>query len=273
MSSKTRAAFFALALGAVSVSAAAVKPVYEMDADGELQIGVEGQVTDYRMSSKLTGDLAAIVDRNVRAWRFEPIVVDGHAVVAKTKMRLHLKAEPTENGDNFIVRVTQVVYGEPTRVGKMTPPHYPKSAVREGLGAKVILSVNIDASGDVVAIEPYQTSLSKPLNEREADHWRKEFESASIIAAKGWKFDLNQSFNGKPIGSTVLVPVDYTLVPMGGRLDARWKSYVPGPVHTASWVQDSQVASNLDVSTLGDGEARPIESRFHLKDDVIGKAL
>jgi hypothetical protein len=275
MSSKARIALAVLGLSASLAGAAATaKPEYEMDANGELQIGTDGEVIYYRMNSQLAGNLAAIVDKDVRRWRFEPIVVDGHAVVAKTKMRLHLKAEPIGNGDNFSVRIVEVVYGEPKRTGRMKPPRYPPAAVHAGLGAKVVLSVNIDASGDVVAIEPYQTSLSKSFsNDREADRWRQEFERSSILAANAWKFDLTQSFNGKAIGSTVLVPVDYALVPMGARLDARWKSYVPGPAHTASWVRDSRMAGNIDVSSLGDGEARPIESRFHLKDDVIGKAL
>jgi hypothetical protein len=38
-------------------------------------------------------------------------------------------------------------------------------------------------------------------------------------------------------------------------------------------MNERSLADNHDLSTLRDGEAVSLESRFHLKDDVVGKAL
>src|SRR6476661_5305198 len=91
-----RATSFAAILavsGAVGAAQQAA-PVLEMTADGEVQIAVDGHVSDYRMKNKLSPELDALVEKNVRGWRFEPVVVDGTAVVAKTALHVRLKAEP-----------------------------------------------------------------------------------------------------------------------------------------------------------------------------------
>jgi hypothetical protein len=52
-----------------------------------------------------------------------------------------------------------------------------------------------------------------------------------------------------------------------------WKRYLPGPMHAVPWTEDRQLAGNENLSALGDGQALSLDSRFHLKDDVVGKTL
>ena len=66
--------------------------VLEMSADGEIRIAPDGHVTDYKLKSTLSPTIAALVDRNVRSWRFEPIVVDGNPVAAKTALLAEIGA-------------------------------------------------------------------------------------------------------------------------------------------------------------------------------------
>jgi len=251
-------------------------PTLEMSADGEVQIGVDGHVTDYRLQSKLPDALARLIDHDVRGWRFEPVLVDGVPVVAKTAMHLDLKAEPAAN-DSYTMRIANVTFGEPRRSqDHERPPVYPAAAVSVRLGAKVLLYVRLDEHGKAVEVQPYQTSLdARASSENEAEHWRKLFEKASVTAAKSWQFDLSETVNGHPIGTTVIVPIVYNVVG-GGRQKpgpGEWKPYLPGPVHPAPWMPSEQGTDNRDLSALKDGQALSLDSRFRLKDDVIGKTL
>jgi hypothetical protein len=253
-------------------------PTLEMSADGEIQIAVDGHVSDYRLQSKLAPVVASLVDHDVRGWTFEPVVVDGVAVVAKTAMHLDLKAEPDGAKDHYKIRIVNVTFGAPRRSenDQTRPPHYPEAAVSGHVGAKVLLYVRLDDSGRIVDAQPCQTSLDKRTSsENEAERWRKLFEKASIAAAKGWRYDLSEAINGKPIGTIAVIPVVYNVAEFGARKpeSGEWKAYVAGPVHPAPWSKIEGVADNRGLSTLQDGQALSLESRFRLKDDVIGKTL
>jgi len=266
-----------MASGMTAAKADQPVAIYTMEAVGEVQIAKDGHVSDYRLSSKLPDEVAKLVDKDVRNWTFEPILLDGHAVVAKTSMHLRLKAEPAA-GDkrNYLMRIADVRFGEPQRSGAMKPPRYPEEAVRARLGARVLLYLHLDDSGNVVEVQPYQTSLgARTRSEHEAEEWRRAFEKSSIAAAKQWHFDLAETVDGKPIGTTVIVPIEYSVHESGSRNrdDGVWKGYLPGPVHPAPWVHDGQLAQNRDLSGLRDGDSLSLDSRFKLKDDVIGKTL
>ncbi len=249
----------------------------EMSADGEIQVAPDGHVLDYRLGSKLVPAIADIVDRHVRSWRFEPIVVDGTAVAAKTSMHLALTAEPVPGKDDYRLRVSSVRFGDLKRsASHLTPPQYPPEAVRAHVGGKVLVAVRVDATGAVVEAQAYQTSLDvRTRNEAEAEHFRRVLEKASIAAASHWSYDISQTINGKPVGTSALVPVSYSLcnLPCTQHPDAEdhWRALMPGPIRPAPWMHE-QVADNAAMS-LRDDQALPVDSRFRLKDDVVGKLL
>jgi len=245
---------------------------YELQASGEVQIAPDGHVSDYRVKNKLPASITSLISKKVLAWHFEPILVDGKAVVAKTAMHLQLRAEPAAGKtDEFIVRITSIDFGAPTRSAGVRPPRYPDIAVQTRLGARVMLSARLDENGKVVEVVPYQTSLdARARNEKEAEKWRRVFEKASIAAAKTWRFDLSETVGGRPIGNNVMIPIAYHIGSSPSAGSNRWSGYVPGPIHPAPW---SMPDDEKRLAELGDGEARSTSSRFHLKDDVIGKAL
>jgi hypothetical protein len=240
-----------------------------------VQIAPDGSVSDYRLKNTLTPTIAKLVDGAVRAWHFEPIVVDGKAVVAKTAMRLWLKAEPID-ADNYRIRVTNVIFGEPHASSHFKPPKYPEGAVAARVGAKVLMYVKTDESGNVVEAEPYQTSLDVRTNsEVQAEAFRKLFETASVRAARFWHYDLSETINGKTKGTIAMVPIVYSLRGFGVRSvrDGEWKGYVPGPIRDVPLGREVKVGSGDQFAALGDGEAQSLDSRFKLRDDVIGKVL
>jgi hypothetical protein len=262
-----------VALGPRLAAAAETATTLEMSADGEVQVAIDGSVSDYRLHSQLPPTIADLVDKDVRGWHFKPVLVDGTPVVAKTAMHLALKAEPAGDNDNYRIRIVNVIFGAPRQHDHTKHPHYPEQAVRAHLGARVLLAMRLDENGKVTDVQPYQTSLDARANsENEADHWRKLFEEASVAAARSWTYDLSETFNGKKIGTNVIVPVVFSLSNVSGSAaqPGQWKAYAPGPLHPAPWMTDRAFADH-DLSALPDDQSIPLDSRFHLKNNVVGK--
>jgi hypothetical protein len=248
----------------------------DMEADGEVQIAPDGHVSDYRLQSKLGPTLAALVDTKVRGWRFEPVLIDGKPVIAKTAVHIKLKAEPRSDSDDYAVQIVDVNFGSPQRGHDLKPPKYPEAAIRAGLGAKVLLSMRLDDSGKVVEVQPYQSSLNRrAASEAEAEQWRHLFEKASVVAARTWHYDLSETVNGKPIGTSVMVPIVFSLRGNGMHepTPGEWTAYLPGPLHPAPWSNSVRAAVAGDLASLPDGQALSMDSRFHLKDNVLGRML
>ena len=262
--------FFAAQASAIEKNA-----VYEMDAVGEVQIGTDGSVTDYRLHNKITPLIADLVDRGVRAWHFEPVLVDGKPAVAKTAMRMHLRCVPVD-ADNYKIEVVNVIFGEPKKLAHGDPPRYPDTAIRSHVGARVLIYAKLDDEGKVVEAEPYQTNLDvRTRSEFEANSFRKLFEQASLRAMRDWRYDLTETINGKKIGTIVMVPFAYSLHEFGTRpvQDGEWKGYVPGPIHDSALGREAKIGDANRFADLADGQAQPLNSRFKLRDDVIGKPL
>lgn len=245
------------------------KAALEMDADGEVQIATDGHVSDYRLTTRLAPAVAELVDRSARGWKFEPVLVDGRPVLAKTHMHLRLRAEPTGSGDQVRLRVVETNFGAPKGI-RMKPPHYPEEAVQLHLGGRVLLTLKIDEQGNVIDVLPYQTSLDhRASSEQEAEHYRGVLERASIAAARTWHFDMTEMINGKPMGTVAMVPIMYTVRDTATPPPNKWRAFAPGPVHPAPW-SGQQV---VDAATLKEGAAAALQSRFHLKEPIDGKLL
>ena len=148
-----------VALATTTAHAEKAAAFYELNVEGEVRIAPDGHVNDYRIKNELAAPVAALVRKNVLAWHFDPILVDGKAVEAKTAMHLQLHTESAGNTDEFVVRIASIDFGTPTRSSSVRPPRYPGAAIEARLGAKVVLSARLDETGKVVEAVPYQTSL------------------------------------------------------------------------------------------------------------------
>jgi hypothetical protein len=262
------------ALGCAATAAADAPPAeLELSVAGDLVIDPSGTVRDYKLDSGLQPTVAALVEKNIATWRFEPVIVDGRAVIAKTRMNLTIHAKPQANGD-YVLKLQDAGFGGPTVREKLEPPRYPNKAMRAHLGARVLLAVRIDAQGNVVDVHPYQTSLSQHGREAVARRWRSLFEEASIAAVREWKYTPGETLDGRAVGSTVMVPIVFTVTkgPRSKALSAQWRAYAPGPVTPAPWVDADSLAA-IDADTLDEGESASLDSKVRLASDVIGKAL
>jgi hypothetical protein len=243
-------------------------------AVGRIAIDPEGKVHDYTMETNLAPTIANQINRHVRSWRFEPILVDGRAVIAETGLRLSLAAVP--DGEHYKFRIERVDFGAAGESSRITMPRrgprYPNQAIQALMEARVILIVRVDEHGKAIDVHRYQTSLSPHAKGAEAARWRRIFEHASTNAVKHWTFEPGELVDGRPIGGSVMVPIEFRLTDAGSaRGDGQWRAYVPGPIQPAPWLSEAIVAD--DVGALGNGETLALSSRFRLKDDVVGTTL
>lgn len=254
--------------------ATAQRPIhaeYVLDVTGDIEIAPDGSVHSYAFDPGLSPEVAKVVGGSVNDWRFEPIAIEGRPVIAKTRMRLSLRAVPV--AEEFRLQVSNVWFGEPERRHQMAPPRYPADAARIGLGARVVLVLKLDAEGNVDRVHPEQISLAaRAPNEKIAERWRRRFEQSSAAAARQWEFSVSEIIDGKPVGTTVRVPVEYVIATSRNR-DDTWRAFLPGPKRPVPWVTDSSIAGVDRSSELAEGGLQPLESRFKLQTDVVGTTL
>ena len=247
-----------------------VAPTYEITASGDLEIGPDGRVHHYELDHKQPAPIEAALAKGIAQWRFVPVLVEGRPVIAVTRMRMRIAAEPIGSG-GYQLRVRNVWFGEPSRSERdRNPPSYPLGALHAGMGAKVLLVLKLDEHGKVARVHTEQVSLDhRTRSKRAAKRWREMFADASTQAARRWKFDINEIVNGEPVGTSVRVPVGFYI---GGRATNSWNSYLPGPRHPIPWVTDEALAATGGMA-LEDGEVQPLNSRFRLSTKVVGTLL
>lgn len=243
---------------------------YRITVNGDLFIGPDGAVTDYKLrSDDLTPVIAGLVDKQVRSWRFEPILVDGRAVRAKTSLKLELTVAPVAGG--YQLHVAGVGFGNPVRTSRgLKPPEYPSLASRAGVGSDVMLVLTVDGSGDVVKADVESTSLSGKGPQRVVEQYADMFEYSAKAAARRWHFDMTERIDGKAVTTRVRVPVLFRMAGVEG-----WTAMVPvlrrpGHYLESSGRDDVQLAAAGDSATQ---EPQALDTRFRLKDDVVGRAL
>lgn len=265
-----------MAFGAANAHADTPASILELNAIGEIQISANGHVSEYRLESQLPPAVAALVDRSVRAWVFEPILIDGNPVAAKTSLHVGLKAEPVAGKDDYLLQVTSVSFGAPKRLAGVKPPRYPKELVRAHTGGKVVLALRVDESGNVVEVLPYQSGLDRDaFAQADAMRYRRLLEEAVVDAARHWHFNPGEEINGKPIGTEVLMPIEFSVcaMPCARPSNSRWREYFLGPVQPVPWLHGDDARLGRQVAALGDGESLTIDSHFHLRESVVGKTL
>ena len=250
----------------------AIGPVYasqdqvlELAATGMLEVGPDGSLLDYDLETDLEPDVAALVDRTVRGWQFEPVLVDGEPVIAATRMRLVLEAVP--RGDEYALRVADVALGTPDPAD-IQPPVYPAAALENDIGARVTLLLQVDAGGRVQDVHVEQVSLSDTAGKR-TERFREDFATASRDAALGWTYDMGELIDGEPMAARFRVPV--TFAPRGANGWSEREDFIPGPRHPSPWTGTGQ--SDADPGPLEDGEMQPLDPRVKLRDEVVGTEL
>lgn len=245
-----------------------------MQVRGELGIDPEGKVYATDISTILTPDVKALVEKTVRGWQFEPIVHGGKAVYAKTGMQLDLLARQVDAGYRLQVENVRFMYGDRKPL-RMVPPQYPMDALREHISGDVLMAIRIDAQGRVVDAAAIQFSLPyRDASEKQIQRWGKHFEKAAVAAVKGWAYEAAKPDMGQEAEMTQIVPISFrtssdrdVTSSVDGWQPAPDRVYKPIPWLTA----DQQ---KFDATGLKQGESLAVGTQQPtLKSPVVGAQL
>jgi len=250
-----------LALPVFAQGAGGVRKQVEasMRVTGEITVDEQGQVASYTLDdpAKLPSGIVKFVRDNIAHWKFEPPVIEGKSVSIRNNLSVLLVANRQEDGD-YLMRVQAVsFYPQQTDAGYevasrvMTPPRYPMSAARAGVGGVVFLALKVGRDGQVQDVAAEQVNLKAVASENQMNKFRQMLATASIDTARRWSFD--PPARGELAAAdywTVRVPVEFSLgdaLPRYGE----WVKYVPGPRIMPSWVEEMQARESPEAMAAG----------------------
>jgi hypothetical protein len=181
-----------------------VRGVIDIEADGSVSQVVFNQ-------SSLKQEIELRLKNMLQAWRFRPIEVDGNArnIRSSFLLRLDLLRDP----DKLWLQVAKYEFGVPVQLNTI-PPRYPTSALRDRVGAEMLMWVSVRADGSVAEVEPVRGQVFGKRIRSENAHQNalKPFVQSAITAIGQWRYGyFTPSSDG---GLTqLLVPIRYSLTP------------------------------------------------------------
>ncbi|HJW44899.1 MAG TPA: protein tonB [Lysobacter sp.] len=194
-----------------------------------------------------TGAVRLIRDQAAQ-WRFEPVMINGKAVVAKTDMSLRVIAKALPN-DEYAIRIGGASFGtdspnpnEIIRGEKLTPPDFPKAAASIGATGTAYVVVKVGRNGRVEDVIVEQVNLNVVARERDMDAIRRLFANNAKAGAKKWTFrPPTEGDEADDEFWTVRVPVKYNLVRVRPKKTyGAWEAYVSGPRQPITWKSEAE---------------------------------
>jgi len=234
-----------------------------MTLSGVIDIGREGQVEGFQLDrrEKVDAGVAGFVDKAVQSWRFEPTLVDGKPMPARTTVHLRLIAGNME-GNSMQVRVVDARFGklggssapstDDVTAAKTRAPVYPPQAASIRGQGTVMLLVKVGRDGKVADVIAEQTNLTVVGPERTMNQLRDVLAKASVRSAREWTFNPPTTGEDKDRDFwTVRVPVNYFFDKQSERY-GRWTAYIPGPRQQAPWkTGEETLAAGSDLLPEG----------------------
>src|SRR4249919_189231 len=146
-----------------ALSAAMASEPLATTTGGTLVIDVDGSVRDLTQPPDLSPAIAALIERSVRSWKFEPIVRGGKPIRARTGYSLKLVATPTDGG--YAVRVEDVSFHSPRAIIRM-PMQFVVGLMRLHQNVYVLVAIRGNKQGKVtdaavLDVQPMDTGSVK----------------------------------------------------------------------------------------------------------------
>lgn len=195
---------------ALSASEAPAEVVESIHIGGVIEVDARGEVerVTLRQSRLIPSAEKRIIDA-MRAWRFEPFMVDGEARRIRTSV--YVRLDQLKSSEGFQLVFGDVEFGQPL-ANAQTPPRYPSNSLRDGLAAEVLIRLTLDDTGTVAKAEPV---MARVLNQRVRDEDRHRrliapFVESSLTAVQSWTYEfVEPREDGRK--HELLVPVVYTV--------------------------------------------------------------
>lgn len=229
-----------------------VKGTIETNADGSVNtVTIDKQ-------EKFPPGLVDFVQKQILAWKFEPVLVDGEAMRARSPMSARVVAREVGEGSysiairNASFEGEEPVEGETLTSVRMTPPRYPKAVAMSGASGMVYLLVKVDGEGRVVDAIVEQVNLKTVGTSNEMTVWRKALANAALGAARQWTF--KTPVKGEQASQefwSARIPVAFYMNNNLNAVYGKWERYIPGPRQSAPWSEENRPGFSPDA--LADG--------------------
>ncbi len=269
-----------LAMGSAEAGGrGAVRKQVEMSllATGTIDVGPDGRVAAYALdqSEKLPPAVRQLMDSASQAWTFEPVVVNGKPVLARTKMSVRFAAKKTGE-DAYEVRIAGADFRvatppeeTPSSAAPLKPPSYPQSAARSGVRGTVYVVLRFGRDGRVQDAFAEQVNLRIVDSEGAMEKWRALLASSALATAKQWTF--RAPSRGEEAGEdswSVRVPVDFLWRGESVPAFGQWQAYIPGPRQRAPWIDTDELTLGSDA--IADGGVYPVGGGLRLLTPLSG---
>jgi TonB family protein len=210
-----------------------------------VSLDATGHVTDIKAGTQTLVDVVRVpLENAIRGWRFVPGKVNGQPAETETMLTLDIALVPA--GDKFNVRVEDARTGGGVAItGMRKPPHYPPDAIQHRWQGMVVLKVEYDGEGRVVAAKPQEGAPEVAMT----------LVRSAEKAVKAWSFS-PEVVGGHAIAGSAIVPICFEIVPHGTRPEMRCDYTPPGA-----------------RSALHDNDVFSLEPVAKLETDVIGRML
>lgn len=231
---------------------------------GTVDIEPDGSVSGYALDQpeQIPEYVRAALAGRVPAWRFEPVLVGGEPVRARSPMSVRMLAKPVGE-EGLAISIAGASFGEsgdhstPVRE-RSAPPRYPTTPLYDGVQGDVYLLLKVDLKGAVDEVAVEQVNLRTLVPEGRTESMRREFAKASTRAAHRWRWAPTAPGSEPESGYwTFRVPVTFTLGGPGAVPEpdyGQWQPYLPGPRHRPNWAPESD-ASAPDALLAGEPHA------------------
>ena len=227
---------------------------------GAIGINADGSVDTLTIDQpdKFPAGLLDFVDKQIKAWKFEPVLVEGKAVRARSPMSVRVVARAVGE-DSYSIAIRNASFGgEPPKEGEalsskwMGPPRYPELVARSGASGTVYLVVKADRQGRVVDAVVEQINLRTIGTDKEMEAWRKALADAALKAARKWTF--TPPVRGELADDeswSVRVPCDFKMDDRADFVYGKWDQYIPGPRQAIPWSEEDRPGFSPDSLAAG----------------------
>lgn len=241
--------------------------VYATRVDSTIEIGPDGRILRYEPITELKGPLASRVHALAEGFRFEPVLVDGKPVIARTRMRMHLVAEPLEDG-NLKVGVEHVGFPEGEGENWVPPDgyargiarrariEYPADALHMGLSGRVMVALRFGPDGKVLEAVPRESALYGVTGrERSLGKALATFERAAVESVRRWTVDVRvpAGASPRPEDLTAAVNIEFLIDRHPKPRPGLWLHESRSRERPLPWL-DPMLANNLpDMADVDEG--------------------
>lgn len=249
-----------LAAGAGSRAEALKRVESSMLVRGSIETNADGSVGGVTIdkAEKFPAGLVGYVRKEVMGWKFEPVVVDGKPMRARSLMSVRVVAKKVDE-DSYSIAIRNAsfdgeapVEGETLTSRTMRAPGYPPTVAAAGASGVVYVVVKVGANGRVADAIVEQVNLKTAGTDKEMAKWRKSLAAVALGAARQWTFNTPQKGEQAHQDSwSARVPVAFH---MNSSLDTaygKWEAYIPGPRQSVPWSGEERPGFSPDALAEG----------------------